>query len=143
MKISCFLVLFFSCVINANATQVTGSWLYKGTIDGKMPVTLYLNGSDPCGGRMIYGAIYKYDKKSNWLQLDVQASESDDYCMTEQGFTGVLMLHRKGTELRGVWVSPDRKRTLNVVLTLQVLSPEVKKKMEDTREQVNYENNDC
>lgn len=143
MKTKVLLILFFCCSVYAHATQVTGTWLYKGSIDGKMPVTLYLNATDPCGGHMIYDAIYKYDSKSKWLQLSIQANEQEEYCMTESGFTGVLLLRRSGKELKGVWVSPDRKRTLSVILIQQVLSPEEKQKLETAREQVNYELNDC
>lgn len=143
MKTRLLLLLCLIFGIAAQATQVTGSWLYKGSIDGKMPVTLYLSATDPCGGHMIYDAIYKYNQKSKWLQLSIQANDHEEYCMTESGFTGVLILRRSGKELRGVWISPDRKRTLNVVLTQQVLSPEEKQKLEAAREQVNYELNDC
>ncbi len=143
MKTKILVLLFIFYGMAAYATPVAGSWLYKGNIDGKMPVTLYLVASDPCGGHMVYDAIYKYDSKSNWLQLSVQVSEQEEYCMTENGFTGVLLLRRTGKTLRGIWISPDRKRSLEVIFNQQVLSPEEKQKLEQVRDQVNYELNDC
>ncbi len=143
MKIKYLLPAFLLCSGMAQAAQVTGNWLYKGTVDGKMPVTLYIQATDPCGGHVIYDAIYKYDGKSRWLSLNAEVNDNDDYCLTESGFTGLMILHRNGKVLKGVWISPDRKRTLNVVLQQQLLSPEEKQRMESAREQAAYELNDC
>lgn len=143
MNIKLLTLLCLLCSGRLYAEKVTGSWLYKGMVDGKMPVTLYVHATDPCGGHVVYDAIYRYDKQSRWLLLQTEVNDKDDYCLTESDFTGVLILHRTGKELRGVWISPDRKRTLNVVLNQQLLSPEEKQKLDNAREQANYEQNDC
>jgi hypothetical protein len=117
--------------------------LYKGTLD-KMQVTLYLKTmANECGGYDIYMAMYKYDKKSEWLQLDIHSNEKSDWCMTEIGFTGVMVLKSGEKVMNGIWISPDGKKQLKVSLIQQPLSETERKKMEDKLEQVNYENFDC
>lgn len=134
-------ILLLPC-ISSFAGQGSFS-LYKGTVDN-MPITLYLKKMpNECGGNDIYMAMYKYDKKSNWLQLAVATNEQSNWCLTEIGFTGVLILKSGPNVMNGVWISPDSKKQLKVSLKQQPLPEPEKKKMEDKLEQVNYENYDC
>lgn len=138
-----FLVVAFllqSTIIHAEQESYT---LYKGSVDNR-PVTLYLKRmANECGGNDTYMAMYRYDKKSNWLQLNVETNARANWCLTEIGFTGVMIL-KSGTKImNGIWISPDGKKQLKVSLKQQPLSEPEQKKMEDKLEQVNYENYDC
>jgi hypothetical protein len=60
----CFCNVFIS--LHAQNTPT----LYKGTVNGKMPVTLFIQSvENGCGGDPFYNAMYRYDKVSNWLEL--------------------------------------------------------------------------
>ncbi|RYZ46655.1 MAG: hypothetical protein EOP49_22980 [Sphingobacteriales bacterium] len=129
--------------ITTTFAQKVKSTLYKGSIDN-MPVTLYLKTiPNECGAPDNYMAMYRYDKKSNWLQLEVATNEQHNWCMTEVGFTGVMILKTAAQTATGIWISPDGKRQLKVSLKQQPMADPEQKKMEDKLEQVNYENNDC
>jgi hypothetical protein len=62
------LLLFF---VSFNYAQNRISHLYKGTVDGKTPVTmLIISEENDCTADLQYTAMYQYDNVSNWLQLD-------------------------------------------------------------------------
>jgi hypothetical protein len=137
------IVVFLLIQSGISHAQKESAKLYRGTLD-KMQVTLYLKTmANECGGYDIYMAMYKYDKKSEWLQLDIHSNEKSDWCMTEIGFTGVMILKSGNKVMNGIWISPDGKKQLKVSLIQQPLSETERKKMEDKLEQVNYENFDC
>ncbi len=122
----------------------TKSFLYTGTVDGKMQVTLYLQEEENgCGGDPFYNGIYRYDKASTWLQLSISKNDKNQYAMVEDGFTGLMIVRKEGTDLKGLWISPDGKRQLPVILKEQVISPEQAESYKDTLEKINYENHDC
>jgi hypothetical protein len=89
----------------------TKSFLYTGTVDGKMQVTLYLQEEENgCGGDPFYSGVYRYDKVSNWLQLNISKNDKNQYAMVEYGFTGLMIVRKEGAVMTGVWISPDGKR---------------------------------
>jgi hypothetical protein len=70
--------------------------LYKGTVNGKMPVTLFIQSvENGCGGDPFYNAMYRYDKVSNWLELSVTEGAKQQFAMVEEGFTGLMILKKK------------------------------------------------
>ena len=122
----------------------TKSFLYTGTIDGKMQVTLYLQEEENgCGGDPFYSGIYRYDKVSNWLQLSISKNNKNQYAMVEDGFTGLMIVRKEGTGLKGLWISPDGKRQLPVILNNQAIHPKQAESYRETLEKINYENHDC
>lgn len=122
----------------------TKSFLYTGTVDGKMQVTLYLQEEENgCGGDPFYSGVYRYDKVSNWLQLSISKNDKNQYAMVEYGFTGLMIVRKEGAVMTGVWISPDGKRQLPVMLKEQAVSPKQVESYKDILEKINYENNDC
>ena len=124
--------------------QNSVSYLYKGKMDGKMPITLYLKSEDNgCTDKLNYQGMYKYDKVSNWLQLEISQNEKDQFICVEFDFTGVLILQKTADGFNGTWISPDTKRQLKVEFKKEILSDKDKQMYEEKYEQVNYENYDC
>ncbi|WP_292010613.1 hypothetical protein [Chryseobacterium sp.] len=138
-----FLSFFTISVLFINA-QEQQSFLYKGLIDRKMPVTLYLQAQqNGCGGDPFYMAMYKYDKVSKWLQLDISRSDKDEYAMVEYGFTGLMILKKEENTLKGTWISPDGKRQLPVFLKQENINKKDSETYQNKLDEVNYENHDC
>lgn len=140
-KILCMLAFALSC-ISMHAQQHPN--LYKGTIDGKMQVTLFMQSEENgCGADPFYSAMYRYDKVSNWLELDVNVNEKQQYAMVEFGFTGLMILKKEGSVLKGTWISPDGKRQLPVQLKEAPMNSKELESYRSKMEKVNYENHDC
>ena len=136
-----FLLLF---TITIALGQNTKSYLYKGTVDGKLPITMYLKSEDNgCTPKLQYEGMYKYDKVSNWLQLEVTTNDKGQFILTEYDFTGVLILQKTAEGFNGIWISPDTKRQLKVVLKKEKLSEKDKEQYEDKYEKLNHSNYDC
>lgn len=109
-----------------------------------MPITLYLKSEDNgCTDKLNYQGMYKYDKVSNWLQLEISQNEKDQFICVEFDFTGVLILQKTADGFNGTWISPDTKRQLKVEFKKEILSDKDKQMYEEKYEQVNYENYDC
>jgi len=124
--------------------QNSNSYLYKGKIDGKMPITMYLKSqNNDCTAELVYDGMYKYNNVSNWLQLEISQNNKNQFIFTEHGFTGVLILQKTKDGFKGIWISPDTKRQLKVELQKQILNKKDKETYEEKFEKVNYENNDC
>jgi hypothetical protein len=136
-----FIALLSSFIIIKSQTK---SFLYKGIVDSKMPITLYIQSEENgCGADPFFGAVYKYDKVSNWLQLDISKNDKEQYAMVEYGFTGLMILKKDGNTLKGTWISPDGKRQLPVILKQENLTPKQTESYKNILEKVNYENHDC
>jgi hypothetical protein len=93
--------------------------LYKGTLNGTIGITLYLNEQEhPCGGNAtIINAMYKYDNQEKWILLNVTTDQTKiKYCMVEDRFTGVLLLEESEDSFNGSWISPDSKKQFKVEL---------------------------
>ena len=107
-----------------DTTEVLKTVLYKGTLNGTIKIALYLNEQEhPCGGNQtIINAMYKYDNQDQWILLDVTTDkQKKNYCMVEDGFSGVLFLQNNEASLFGNWISPDTKKQFEVELENQFL----------------------
>ena len=139
MKITATLLTIFLC-FNISA-QTLKPEVYAGTMDGNMPITIYLQPEEhPCSMDTIYEGMYLYDGKSKWIQLNITKNEQNQFVLVEYGFTGVMVLSKKGKELNGIWISPNGKRQLKVTFKKTKIPT---KRFEDKFEKVNYENYDC
>ena len=136
--LSCLLIVGFSASARAESL---GGQLYKGYV-GDKSITLYLKTEDACGLGPASSGMYRYDGKSEWLELEITRSDSQ-FAMVEDGFTGLLMVTRDGKQLNGMWISPDRKRQLPVRLLEAPLSKEDVAMYQNRLEKLNYGNHDC
>ncbi|MGH1520385.1 hypothetical protein [Chryseobacterium sp. JK1] len=137
------LILAFTTYFTSLQAQNT-STLYKGTVNGKMQVTLFLQSvENGCGGDPFYNGMYRYEKVSNWLQLNVTEGVKQQFAMVEEGFTGLMILKKEGDVMNGTWISPDNKKQLPVQLKKVNISKKEMQTYEDKMEKLNYENHDC
>jgi hypothetical protein len=135
--------LLLITMVTANAQEIK-SEVYEGKIDGKTPLTLYLQSyENGCTTDPMYNGMYKYNGKSEWLQVNITTNNNTQFVLVEYGFTGVLILKKEGDEFEGTWISPDTKRQLKVTFKKVDISKEKMKVLEDTFEEVNYVNYDC
>lgn len=141
-----FFILCFSFFNHANAQTAPIFNLYKGTIDAKIPVTLYIKTQEnPCTADLMYMAMYRYDKSGKWIQLDITQDQKGEnkFVMVEHGFSGVLILKKTGTTFSGLWISPDAKKQLKIDLKEASMTKKEIEKYDKIVEDVNYQNNDC
>lgn len=137
------LTLCIICLALSAIGQTPASLLFKGTV-GTRAATLYLRpGSNSCTGATEYTGMYKYDRVSKWLALNIQNDEAGHLLMVEQPMTGLLLMIRHSNTIDGAWHSPDGKRSIRVKLTQSSLSPQERAVMEENFEKTNYEANDC
>lgn len=137
---------FFFLSLQASA-QKAQPRLFTGTIDGKTGITMYLLAEEHhCEPRLIYQAIYKYDKiqgNDNWLLLQVDYNESGQFVMVEERFTGVLVLRQENDGFSGIWIHPDGVTQRKIVLKKKQVSKEVLDKHMDYLEETNHRFRDC
>lgn len=137
------LCMFFAIATNAQSAK---SMLYKGSIDEKIAVTLYVKEEEnPCTADLMYTSMYRYEKSGNWIQLDITQNKKNEnqFVLVEHGFSGVMILKKEGTNFNGIWISPDSKKQLKVNLKEVRMNKKETESYEDKMEKVNYENNDC
>ncbi|MFP3833299.1 hypothetical protein [Chryseobacterium sp. SIMBA_028] len=133
-------ITIFSISLNAQSNPT----LYKGTINGKMSITLFIHAiENGCGGDPYYDAMYRYDKVSNWLQLSVTEGVKQQFAMVEEGFTGLMIVKKEGDMMNGTWISPDGKKQIPVELKKVTISKKEIESYQDRMEKLNYENHDC
>ncbi|WP_264522976.1 hypothetical protein [Flavobacterium sp. N502536] len=143
LLLSFLLSLFF---LNLTQAQSAKNTLYKGTVDGKINVTLYIKAEEnPCTADLMYTSMYRYDKSGNWIQLDITQNikNENQLALVEHAFTGLFILKKEGTAFSGLWISPDSKKQLKVDLKEASMTKKEIEKYEKALEKVNYENNDC
>lgn len=144
-KVIFFIAICFS-FLNQLSAQTTASNLYKGTVDGKTPITLYIQTSEnQCNADLSYAAMYRYNKSKNWIQIypTQNKKKENEFVMVEHNFSGVLILQKNGNTFTGLWISPDAKKQLKVDVKE---TPMTKKEIENylqTMERVSFDNNDC
>ena len=120
------------------------STLYKGTVNGKMAITLFFQSVDSdCGSGVYYNAMYKYDNVSNWLELNVTEGTQKQFAMVEERFTGLMIIKKEGDMMNGTWIGPEGKKQLPVQLKKVTVSSKEMEKYRSKMEQINYENHDC
>ncbi|WP_163393056.1 hypothetical protein [Flavobacterium limi] len=137
------LCMFFATTTKAQSAK---SILYKGTIDGKIAVTVYIKEEEnPCTADIMYTSMYRYDKSGSWIQLDITQNKKNEnqFVLVEHGFSGVMILKKEGVNFNGIWISPDSKKQLKIILKEVRMTKKEAGSYEDKMEKVNYENNDC
>lgn len=140
-KIILLIVINFFLISFAQSPKTI---VYKGTIDGKMPITMFLKSdANGCTGEIMYQGMYKYNNLSNWLQLNISQNDKNQFVLVEYGFTGVIMLQKTTKGFSGLWISPDSKKQLKVELIKENLDAKALKTFDDKFEKINYNNNDC
>lgn len=147
MKKGFFLLAIFFVLSSINAkAQTVIHTLYKGKIDGKIPVTCYIKTEEnPCTADLMHTSMYRYDKSGTWIQLDITQNKKNEnqFILVEHGFSGVMILKKEGTNFNGLWISPDSKKQLKVELKESKMTKKEIENYETKMEKVNYENNDC
>lgn len=129
------------------------SAVYKGTLNNNIKISMYLKEQkNPCGGDLTFFiGMYKYVTQDKWILLDITTDrQKKNYCMVEDGFTGVLFLEDNESSLYGNWISTDTKKQFKVELENQFLDLKYAKD-HDIIEQLDeilfdeliYEKNDC
>lgn len=74
--------------------QKKNFYLYKGMMDRKTPITMYLQSEDNgCTGDLYYMGMYSYGS-DRWIQLDINNNDRNQFVLVEEGLTGVLMLQK-------------------------------------------------
>ena len=130
-----------------NTSTLMRNILYKGTLNGKTKISLYLNEQEhPCGGEMtLLNSMYKYDNHKKWLLLNITTDiKKKNYCMVEDNFTGALFLEKDGDYLKGNWVSPDTKQKYKVELKkVELNKTEIEQLDEILYDDLLYSKNDC
>ena len=80
--------------------------LFKGTVNGSLPVTLFLGARSNLGDTPFEEAHYYYDKYRKKIGLDLKR-QGDVFTLTEQGKDGkpgaVMTLKLSGERLTGDW----------------------------------------
>ncbi|WP_035651907.1 hypothetical protein [Flavobacterium sp. ASV13] len=145
-KIMLFLIICFSFFNTIQAQTAPTSNLYKGTVDGKTPITVYIKTEEnPCTADLMYTSMYRYNKSKNWIQLNITQNRKaeNEFVLVEHGFSGVLILKKIENTFSGLWISPDTKKQLKVELKEVSMTKKELTDFEKTMEKVNYENNDC
>jgi len=146
-KVIFFIAICFSFLNQLSAqSQTSVSNLYKGTVDGKTLITVYIKTEEnPCTADLMFTSMYRYNKSNNWIQLNITQGikKENEFIMVEHGFSGVLILQKNGNTFTGLWISPDTKKQLKVDLKEAAMTKKEIENFEKTMEKVNYENNDC
>jgi len=141
-----FIAICFSFFNQLSAqSQESVSNLYKGTVDGKTPVTFYIKTREnQCNADLDYVAMYRY-KSGKWIQLYPTQSKKveNEFVMVEHGFSGVLILKKTGNTFSGLWISPDAKKQLKIEVKEASMTKKDIENYENTMERVSFENNDC
>lgn len=141
--LSFLLCIFFFNLAGAQSAKTS---LYKGTVDGKTPVTFYIKTEEnPCNAELQYTAMYRYDKSGSWIQLNItQNTKSENkFVLVEHGFTGVMILKKESNTFSGLWISPDTKKQLKIDVKEVLMTKKEIENYEKKMEKLNYENNDC
>lgn len=141
--LSLLLCIFFFSLAGAQSAKTS---LYKGTVDGKTPVTFYIKTEEnPCNAELQYTAMYRYDKSGSWIQLNItQNTKSENkFVLVEHGFTGVMILKKESNTFSGLWISPDTKKQLKIDVKEVLMTKKEIENYEKKMEKLNYENNDC
>lgn len=144
-KVIFFIAICFS-FLNQLSAQTTASNLYKGTVDGKTPITLYIQTSEnQCNADLSYAAMYRYNKSKNWIQIypTQNKKKENEFVMVEHNFSGVLILQKSGNTFTGLWISPDAKKQLKVDVKETPMTKKEIENYQQTMERVSFDNNDC
>lgn len=106
-------------IIFVQISAQTGK-LYKGTINGNIKITLYLEGLDEGIYADQISGSYKYDNKKNYILLNGYRNNDGNISLTEfstPNFTGTFLGTLTENIIVGKWISADLKRTYTFNLT--------------------------
>ncbi|GIM58944.1 hypothetical protein [Capnocytophaga canimorsus] len=135
-------MLFFS--LQGFSQTIISQTYYEGTIGTDLKVGLYLAIKENECPTTYAQAYYKYEKSNERILLSAYMDDKEErFTFVEFGNTGVLLLHRKGETLEGLWIAPDGKKQLPVKLKALPQSPKSYERMEDHYERLHYESHDC
>lgn len=137
-----FVLLFATAFTQSSQAQDRPSWLYKGKI-GTYPVTLFIREFEGCSDDQSYVGMYRYDNKSSWLLLYIEQKDKKHWCLTEDDFSGVLLLDMSSIKMEGIWISPDRKRQLDATMNVQYPTREERAELSERLEQLMLEVSGC
>lgn len=142
--LTAFAILF--CAWKATAQEGRTPQLYEGSIDGKLPITLYLvSVARDCGGDPYYQCIYRYNKNKDnaWLSLNVEYNQKNQFILVEYRFSGVMILQKNAEGFSGIWIHPNGTTQKKVVLKKTHLPEADIKKYEDYMDKAFYNTDDC
>ena len=142
-------ILLLFAILFANLSfgqRLISQELYEGTLSKDIKVSFYLKVEEDGCPRTVVSAIYKYhnNKANDWILLETTFSEEkQQYTFVEFHNTGLLLLQKEKNQLKGLWISPDGKKQLPVVLTKVKTTSDQIEKLEDSLEKSHYDAYDC
>ncbi|MFJ1321905.1 hypothetical protein ACILDT_02720 [Capnocytophaga canis] len=143
MKKIATIVTFLLSLQGFSQTIISQTY-YEGTIGTDLKVGLYLAIKETGCPNTYAQAYYKYEKSSERILLSAYMDFNEErFTFVEFGNTGILLLHRKGETLEGLWIAPDGKKQLKVTLKALPQSEKSYERMEDHYERLHYESHDC
>ena len=144
MRLIILTTIAFLASFQYTFSQDIQSEVYKGKMDGKTPLTLYVQSyENECTTDIMYDGMYKYNGKSEWLQLNITSNYNSQFVLVEYGFTGVLILKKGANGFDGIWISPDSKKQLPVNFQKVEIPSDKMETIQNEFEEVNYVNHDC
>ncbi|RIY36874.1 hypothetical protein CKY20_04930 [Capnocytophaga canis] len=143
MKKIATIVTFLLSLQGFSQTIISQTY-YEGTIGTDLKVGLYLAIKENECPTTYAQAYYKYEKSNERILLSAYMDDKEErFTFVEFGNTGILLLHRKGETLEGLWIAPDGKKQLKVTLKALPQSEKSYERMEDHYERLHYESHDC
>ncbi|CEN47517.1 hypothetical protein [Capnocytophaga canis] len=137
-------IVTFLLSLQGFSQTIISQTYYEGTIGTDLKVGLYLAIKETGCPNTYAEAYYKYEKSNERILLEPFMDHKEErFTFVEFGNTGILLLHRKGETLEGLWIAPDGKKQLQVTLKALPQSQKSYERMEEHLEQLNYEAHDC
>lgn len=136
-------ILLILVVLSFKANAQNESTLYKGFINGKLAVTMFIQSEENGCGDPYFSAMYKYDKINEWIQLSINKNNKEQYALVESNFTGLMILKKDGNTLKGIWISADGKQQFTVSFKEIPTTSKERDNYIKKMEEVNYQNHDC
>ncbi len=144
-KIITILFVLFSLNLIAQ-DEIISQEYYEGTINGNIEIALYLKVSENGCPTTYAESIYQYKKNegNKWILLETSfTKEMNQFTFVELFNTGILLLNKENANLNGLWLSPDGKKQLKVVLNKVAIDKTQIENLEDQLEETYYNANDC
>ena len=143
MKKIATIVTFLLSLQGFSQTIISQTY-YEGIIGTDLKVGLYLAIKETGCPNTYAQAYYKYEKSNERILLESFMDHKEErFTFVEFGNTGILLLHRKGETLEGLWIAPDGKKQLQVKLKALPQSQKSYERMEEHYERLHYESHDC
>lgn len=126
--------------------EIISQEYYEGTINGNIEIALYLKIAENGCPTTYAESIYQYKKNgnNNWILLDASFTrEMNQFTFVELFNTGILLLNKENASFNGLWLAPDGKKQLKVVLNKVAIDKTQIENLEDQLEETYYNANDC